>query len=482
MAKTSGSAAYQRLTVPQTDMGETARAFGAISAANRRHARGLNQRNKELDDAKKEADKKAANEKLIKVSDKLQASKTGYSSIDEGVADYIYNDLANQILEQGKILEQDPNNWRAHLELDRIARQPAEIKAMTDQLVAKRQALETGIKDGTLSPSLNKDVIQKYDALARDYNFKLGYENGRTKLFVDTNNDGIDDSEQEGITANDLLTGTKMSEFAPYFNGDGYITAQQGVAAKALSDSTTEDGEITTRWRGLRNQYVKALDGDINLRLGAEYDDLTPQGKSFVIDYLGEELPKNQQEWEAQKLKLKEPIIASVPTLYSKTEDEPKSDSKSDSDVGISFVESNQYGNTPEATVNRYAFNSPYVMKGTSKSEKPKTFYEIRYDKQNGNVAVMGREYNGKLSTKETIVENEDGGFAIFDNQNKTYTTVSEDDWKDVSITDKAEVTAILSKPLGVDSYAKIVEKLKGEETAETTQEETNNDPLGLLD
>ena len=84
MAATQGSAAYQRLTVPEQDYGETARAFGQIGAANRRAQQELNQRNKELADQKKAK----WEEEYGFNPDNFVAGKTGFNDFDEYHTDY----------------------------------------------------------------------------------------------------------------------------------------------------------------------------------------------------------------------------------------------------------------------------------------------------------------------------------------------------------------------------------------------------------
>jgi hypothetical protein len=59
----------------------------------------------------------------------------------------------------------------------------------------------------------------------------------------------------------------------------------------------------------------------------------------------------------------------------------------------------------------------------------------------------------------------------------KTSKTTNEGDWKPVTITDKAEVTAILGKVMGVDSYDAIVQQLKPKESEE---EKTEVDEFGI--
>jgi len=145
---------------------------------------------------------------------------------------------------------------------------------------------------------------------------------------------------------------------------------------------------------------------------------------------------------------------------------------------GLSFVESKQYGNTKEATAHRYSFNTPYVVKGTNKSDRPKTLHEIRYDEQNGKIVLIGKEYKGEVDDAkfESNLNREDFSDAIsytmaLEDERKNFKPNKKDDWKEVTITDKAEVTAILSKVMGITSYDAMAEKLKPKRNEEEFDE-----------
>ena len=265
-----------------------------------------------IDDNAKKREKEARQTSKINAYDKLKSQKTGYSSIDEGIADYIENKLVTKLDEAYAILEKDPDNFRAKLEIDRITKQPEQLKLLSKALVERRETLEKGKADGTLSKTLNKGKIETFDKVFKDFDFALDYADGKTQLFLDVDGDGIDDSQSEGITLSNIFEADKLGEFIPAFNLDTYITE----AKKKLSTSETDiqTGLSTERNKGVNETSVSVLETDMNDRFGTSVETMTTAFKSLVQDNLGLELPTTDEEMTAIKDKIKDKITSQVDT------------------------------------------------------------------------------------------------------------------------------------------------------------------------
>lgn len=286
----------------------------------------------------------------------------------------------------------------------------------------------------------------------------------------------------------------------------------QDIATK-FKDKVIEDRKgytttkITNSWDNYKDPNTGKMVGGIKNALTKQYEDLvtddyakTALANRGVFDY---DDWSDEQKDEAKATLINDMVEKSRPYIKEMIEEDFDTSARNQ-DIrtanqknnnnetnGISFVESKQYGNDKSATANIYAFNKPYTIKSTNKSDKPKTLHQIRYDEQNGNIALIGREYGGKdyqkslkdyqkaldeknkayeafLNTEEgteeykkASVEYDKKSNAVDIAKKKTESSYNPDEWNDVTISNKSEVTSILSDILGVNSYKEIQERLK---------------------
>lgn len=470
MAK-QGAAAYQRLTVPQTDMAETARAFGAISAANRRAQQALNQRNKELDEAKKAAKEKQKEERREKLAASLASLKnfdTKSKDLNEIIGRMIYRG-SEEMLQANQVLENenasDEEKLRAQIKLNNLQNLSSNLKAASDKFTNMYTLSKSTDKDGNRLFYDNPEL----ESMAQDYidgNVDIAIDewgNG-VVAFKDKNGDGINDF----VSFQELMDERAMPNLQKYQSYESILS--NGIKNAAVNEDETDTGFRKTTIRTIDEAKLQEKaegeffteDGGLTgagrsvweQRLGKDYSEFTPDQSQDLVDAfvsdvkLSKNLGKGEDfDWSNWR--------------------QNKQDDKEKEKEGISFVETFQYGNDEMAAVNRYSFNTPLEIKGTNKSNRPKTLTEIRYDKQNGNVVLMGMEYVGKETTKVNEgASTGDSGYSFLSGGSSTgYTTETKDDWKPVTITDKAEVTAILAPKLGVKTYDEIRNKLQGDVT-----------------
>ena len=168
MAKTSGAAAYQRLTVPNIDYKSAE--FAAISAANRRASQAINEQ-RAARKAKEKAEKEKAFEEEYKIDDnKFKIEESEFRTPqDVGMeAMELYRDAIYDTKEQ---LRQDPNNVELKKKMGRLNNGVDVLKSSYESVLKVEDAIEKKIADGTLS---------KVDE-NRWSTFLDSYRNGRVK-------------------------------------------------------------------------------------------------------------------------------------------------------------------------------------------------------------------------------------------------------------------------------------------------------------
>lgn len=363
-----------------------------------------------IDDNAKKKEKEARQTSKINAYDKLKSQKTGYSSIDEGIADYIENKLVTKLDEAYAILEKDPDNFRAKLEIDRITKQPEQLKLLSQALVDRKKDFEEGVASGKYSKTLNKGKLEAFDKLFNDYNFALDYADGKTQLFIDVDGDGINDAEGEGITLGNMFEADKLGEFTPGFSLESYVTK----AKEKLSTSETDiqTGLSTERNKGVNETSVSVLETDMNDRFGTSVETMTTAFKSLVQDNLGLELPTTDEEMTAIKDKIKDKIISQVDTekevsydqktaLAIKKENNRKKERLEDKESVTPEISINQNTGEPEK---RKVYK--YSEDGAPTEDELGEGYVVTFG--GGQPIELLKTQNGKQSISNVVVS-EDG-------------------------------------------------------------------------
>lgn len=377
----------------------------------------------------------------------------------------------------GKYSQQD--KIKAKLKYDNILNLPENLKTMTNSVMAEYQDYQKGVASGTLF---------------RDEKFEKKFENGFQGVSISLDDNGLpvsifkgtgQDLDGDGIidveTMGSLNDVYDRPQFQKNFSYDAMVKQHSEKLKSAVNQ--TDNGITSVKTTGVEPNL---LDDTVTRFL--YNNDGTPTAPMLAFLRQRNMDPNNPEDLKQVENDYKNDVYLRTSRGKEVNVDGGTALANrkyNDENVkGISFVESKQYGNGKDAVAQRYAFNTPYVVKGTNKSDRPKTLTEIRYDQQNGNIVLMGTEYAGKTTTKETgdssSINPED--FPSYDafmlaqassgqDSSKT-STVSEDDWKPVEITNKAEVTSILSNVMGVGSYDEITNQLKRQE--ETTKEDSN--------
>ncbi|MGV6830323.1 MAG: hypothetical protein ACWA5P_02015 [bacterium] len=267
-------------------------------------------REQQINDAR--ADRKKAGQDQFKVdaAGKLKTFQTGFASIDEGVAQYIQEDLVNQLNDQFEILEKNPDNWRAKLSIEQIIKQPEELKTLFGGLISRAQELDKGIKDGTYSANLNQNVIRDFETLLKDKKFGLRFINGSTNLFVDTDGDGINDAQREGLNLQNMFDDDALGTFHQRFDVEKWVKDKVDLGI-GISENVSQKGFTTTETKGVKDQYVNDLTREIDQLLGDDENTLTWQARSLFADYKIP-VPTNDAEFKQAKLDLASRVLNTV--------------------------------------------------------------------------------------------------------------------------------------------------------------------------
>lgn len=277
----------------------------------------------------------------------------------------------------------------------------------------------------------------------------------------------------------------------------------QDVATK-FKDKIIEDrkGYTTTKrtntWESYRDPETKEMVGGVKAALTKQYENVVTDdfaksvlasrgqfGYDSMDDAVKDQLKANiiTDMVENSRPYIKEAIEKDFDTS-ARNQDERTANSNTtkgittkDGKGKISFVEDIAAPNG-KTVIKRWAFDDTdnsggYRVSGANKSNQAMTLNEIRINTQTGEINLLGRAYKGavKNNTKDS------------DNKYSKEVTTNDtpeksDQWEDISITNKTEITGILGPIMGLNSYDKIVAQLKGE----TSKAQDTSDDLPELD
>lgn len=485
-------AAYQRLQPLQGDISNDLLNAENQEFKHREEDRLIEDRTKGEIDAAKKAEEKAVAEKK-KDLEGLYVNPSGFKSHDEPLIEILQgeNGVFQQYSNLIDELDKNPSDTKLLAKQIMLKKSIENIKGLRDGMMEKYAFALEGIKSKKLSPSLNKAILKNYNSVIKDiqYNYKIK-DNGEIVIEnkgYDPDGDGIPNE----LSLNDVWDPEKM-KLQEYFDPKEWITSTKDQLGK--HDTTTDNGVTSRQLVGFDPTKADSLNEMVTNTFGKDLESMTPQAKSYINDTLNMDY-KNVKESDFTKIKEsfarqtknaydsidKTKVDGGTALQYKKYNEEKKPSN------GISFIETKQYGKGDKAAVNRYAFKSPYTIKGTSKTSRPTTLSEIRYDKENGSVVLIGKEYRGSETVKESDGTAKTGAPVSFQtsaqkssspqstSSKKTSKSTKKDDWESVTITDKAEVTSILSEVMGVNSYDEIVQQLRGTEKEPTEEAKTED-------
>ena len=336
-----------------------------------------------------------------------------------------------------------------------------DLKIMTSAVMQEYQDYETALAANQIFR--NEDFEKKFENDYKGVTVSLDDNLRPVTLFKSTGEDLDGDGILDVETMDSLLDVHARPQFQRNVSWDGALTQHADKLVSAVNQ--TDNGVTSVKTTGVEQNLF-----DSSVQRFLYNDDGTPTEAMLAFarqrnldPNIKSNLDKIESDYKNDLLLRTERgkitnVDGGTALANRKYNDEQGA-------TGIKFVENvqNEDGKTH---LRRFSFNTPYVVKGTNNSDRPKTLYEIRYDTDSNKVVLTGREYVGKTTNKESSGSS---GFSITDpnmtieqyNQSrsegssntKTSKTTNEGDWKPVTITDKAEVTAILGKVMGVDSY-----------------------------
>lgn len=443
--------------------------------------------------AKAKADKEAARQKALGRVKNVDLFDTGSDSLNATLAETIK--IAQQ--EYPKIFEilDNPDRYSlkeqtdAQLKLNYLNEGGLvnDLKIMTSAVMKEAQDYETALSSNQIFR--NEDFERKFENGFKGITISVDDNLRPVILFKgryrDQDNDGILDVE----TMDSLTDVYARPQFQRNVSWDSAL--KQHADKYVVAVNQQDNGVTKTKITGInanaeeQNLFEKSVKRVLYNDDGTPTEAMLAFARQRNLDpNVKVNLDKIESDYKSDlQTRLKREKLVNVDGKtaldYRKYNDEKGAN-------GISYVESKQYGNTSQATAHRFAFNTPYVVKGTNKSDSPKTLTEIRYDQQNGNVVLIGTQYAGKTTTKDGKSDGlNPGDYPSFDaymlaksqSGDSSNSTVSKDNWEEVTITDKAEVTSILSKVMGVNSYDEIVQQLKPKESEE---QKTEVDEFGI--
>ncbi len=241
---------------------------------------------KEKQDAKNEAyDKKIAD-----VASK-DVPITGYSSVDEGVIDYIQGQggLLDQYYETMEQLRVQPNGKdRAKLlaKSNNLEKNIDTIKQLQEGLVARTAELQKGLDSGELSPELNKQRKDELNSIIKDYKFKLlNDENGVLRVRYGNENQ-VYDPDGDGVanefTLSELLDGRKLGNFKPKFQPTKWLA---DAKPRYGTKETVTDGNYTkTTIKGFNPDLQGELNKEVDTLFGESVAGMSDNAKSYLAD------------------------------------------------------------------------------------------------------------------------------------------------------------------------------------------------------
>lgn len=438
-------------------------------------------------EAKAKAAKEAARQKALERVKNVDLFDTGSDSLNGTLAETIK--IAQQ--EYPKIFEvlDNPDRYslkeqtEAQLKLNYLNEGGlvSDLKIMTSSVMQEAQEYEKALAGNQIFR--NEDFEKKFENGYKGVTISLDDNLRPVTLFKDTgedlNGDGILDVEtMESL--NDVYARPKFQRNVSW---DGALTQHADKLVSAVNQ--TDNGVTSVKTTGVEQNLF-----DSSVQRFLYNDDGTPTEAMLAFARQRNLDPKVKSNLDKLESDYKNDLLlrterGKITNVDGGTALANRKYNDEQGATGISYVESKQYGNTGKATAHRFAFNTPYVVKGTNNSETPKTLTEIRYDQQNGNIVIIGTQYVGKTTTKDSGKSGElnPSDYPSFDaymlaksqsGSSSNTTSVTKDDWEEVIIKDKTKVTAILSKVMGVNSYDAIVQQLrpKGSEKEKTEVDE----------
>lgn len=496
MAKAGGGAAYQRLTVPQTEIGANSRAFGAISAANRRHSQSINQRNKELDDAKAEREKAAKQAQMNadqkRVSDamaKIKTYDTKSPHLNERTAALIYG-AVDELYKQQEILS-NPNisyaeRARAISKIDNIERLPENLKAATQSVTDKINEYNTLDKNGDRVYHRNEGFENTIDKgfIEGDAVFGLDENMMPVVAFRDNDGDGINDY----VPFQSYIDQSAFPDFDRAYNYDNILSGF--IEATGVNENSTDSGFMKTTTKSIdKDALLQSIDGSLinkdgslngkgrsvwEQRLGKEFseykgteDDINELKMALYSDVeRAKNLGKTQDfDWSNWRQNKKDQRDDEATSPYvAEFDNQLLRDDFLDKSLKEGVVEPNMIA-IPDNTIK-------FKNLGGDKSKLNDGYITGFAKQKNGDIVVTGKALKSKGEkvggNSGYSMSGSGSDYKVPDNYGKFIRKVS-----------GAELGGFVKKA-GFESVDDLRKQL--DEINKPSEEEINNDPLGLLD
>ena len=273
---------------------------------------------KEVDElaAKKAKQGKAYSDGL----DKIKLNESGVRSYDERNIDAYtrkggVKDTYDQLFSR---LEKDPMDKEAIAGVKNLENFATDVNEMSNGILAYKQTIDKGIADGTLSPSLNKDIKEKIDKMVSEKSYRWGIGKDFSVNLInegyDKNKDGKID-EEDKLTKQDIIDLNQLGGIKK-FDARTFATETKAELGK-LSKKT--DG---TNYVGFDMSKVGDLTAKIDRIMGADLATMTNEGKSLISDWNKANWEDvTQEQFKAYKAQLAQNVINSYDTTNDKTTD-----------------------------------------------------------------------------------------------------------------------------------------------------------------
>lgn len=312
----------------------------------------------------------------------------------------------------------------------------------------------------------------------------------------------------------DFSSSLKLGNLIPKIDENSTVQA----TTKAFKDKVIEnrEGYVTKK---ITNPWENYKDSDGNNVMGIKTM-LTRQYESIVDDEYAKSVlaSRGQFGYDDMSNETKEELKANIindmveksrPYVKEMIEEDfnnskystdsraatAKSKSKTNTSNGISFVESRNNEDV-------YAIDAKNT--NTNKSARPESYKEVVYDRANNTLKIkrerfVGDKNVGAFKDYEQAIEDQNNAYDLWiDNKdesksNQLYAdyeskvqnakvkkealSKNTSDWEEDYITDKTQITNVLSKELGLKNYADILGYFKGDEEEKTNDSTTSELP-----
>ncbi len=351
---------------------------------------------------RKDAKDKGLRQRIVKTKKALRPDYTGIKSEDQKRGELILK--GSDLLNEAHIaLEKNPNDIEASLKLSNLEDLPIRFKQMTERYLGWSEDGMTGLADGTYSEYLNRENLDKVDAVI----------NGQVKYGLDNKGNVIGSYDKDGdgkpdFTWDGMATGVDLPEYKARFDTDSFMATAK--ARYGTLHTKNEDGSYeTTEIKELSPDARLSIAQEIEDSFGANMEVITDDGLSYIADTLGID-PETVKETEFETIK--EQFLLQNASMWDRKEFNTKNwqDENADQRNALGWAKLDDKKNEATPEQNEADFLKTLVdgtITGDSKAVGSWIGRVIGKDSKKKDVQIVDSEYTGKRLVFELSNGNE---------------------------------------------------------------------------